>query len=208
MAYNMPRKKLTRFKELKSFENVFEDPIEFKKLKIDSPIILELACGKAYYTTELAKLHPNKFFIGVDKKGDRIWVGAKIAQEENLTNTAFIRDHIERTPEYLDKNSVDEIWITFPDPFPKKSNLNKRLTSPNFLEKYKQILKPGGKIHLKTDSKKLFDYTRKHVTPIEILKDIYSLEDIPTKLQIQTPFEKKHLNKGRKIYYMCFTLLP
>src|SRR5574341_2560269 len=166
----MTVKKLQRFAELSTFSNTFQNPAGMKgnwnKLyfKNDHPIILELACGKGEYTLELAKRFSGRNFIGVDLKGARLWRGAKTALEQNLTNVAFLRIPIEKITEYFAQNDVEEIWITFPDPFPRKGKAKKRLTSPRFLNLYRQILRPWGLVHLKTDDLNLFEYTR------EILK--------------------------------------
>ena len=131
------------------------------------PVILELACGKGEYATGLAQLHPQKNFIGVDIKGNRIWAGAKFSLDHHLTNVAFLRTQIHKIDTYFATNEVQEIWITFPDPQPRISKAKKRLVHPRFLRLYKKILRPGGKIHLKTDSPGLYNFTK---TVIDLYK--------------------------------------
>ena len=168
----MSKGKLERFAELKTFNNVFEYPDYpedkpfFLKgkwssgyFKNDNPITLELACGKGEYTIALAKKYPDRNFIGIDIKGARIWKGAKMALGEGLANVAFLRIFIDWLHNYFDKEEIDQIWITFPDPYPKKSKKNKRLTSSKFLNLYRNILKKGGQIHLKTDSDLLYQFS-------------------------------------------------
>src|SRR5258706_4917316 len=162
----MAHKKLIRFAELNSFSNVLQFPknIEGKWsefFKNEIPIILELACGKGEYAVGLGFLYSNKNFIGIDLKGNRIWVGAKKALENNLPNVAFLRTQIDQVNEYFSENEVAGIWITFPDPQLRKSKAKKRLTHPKFLRLYQQFLKPGGYIHLKTDSPDLYNFTKK-----------------------------------------------
>jgi tRNA (guanine-N7-)-methyltransferase len=149
--------KIRRFAEIDTFSNVFQldagKPLkgvwagEF--FKNNHPVVLELACGKGEYTVNLAQLFPDKNFIGIDYKGNRIWRGAKTALEENVPNVAFLRIQIENIVDYFAPGEVDEIWITFPDPQPQLGREKKRLTSPRFLDMYKQFLKPGGYINLK-----------------------------------------------------------
>lgn len=178
------------------------------------PITLELACGKGEYTVGMAKMFPERNFIGVDIKGARMWKGAKQVQEEKIPNAAFLRTRIELISEFFEKGEVDDIWITFPDPFPKDSDENNRLTSPMFLDRYRKILKTGGKIHLKTDSASLYDYScgempemYDYVELIHHDNDIYgNHKSLSGELELKTFYEKMHLEKGKKIKYAIFTL--
>jgi len=162
----MAHKKLIRFAELKTFSNVLENPTgmpgkwaEF--FSNNNPIILELACGKGEYAVGLGELHADKNFIGIDLKGNRIWVGAKKALQQGLKNVAFLRTQIDKINEHFAKEEVSEIWITFPDPQLRLSKAKKRLTHPKFLRMYQQLLKRGGLIHLKTYSPDLYSFTKK-----------------------------------------------
>jgi len=174
----------------------------------DHPIVLELACGKGEYTLGLAKMFPNKNFIGVDIKGNRIWRGAKDALDQGLSNVAFLRIRIEWIEKFFANEEVDEIWITFPDPFPRKSKVNRRLTSPFFLRKFRPLLKHPGIVHLKTDADSLFEFTREviqendFVQAVEILEDVYTQSTIKEELKIKTFYEKQHLEAGKSIKYI------
>ncbi|TVR82545.1 MAG: tRNA (guanosine(46)-N7)-methyltransferase TrmB [Chitinophagaceae bacterium] len=219
----MGKNKLKKFEELKSFPNVkeftgFFDVIDFGLkgkwnsgfFKNNNPVVLELACGRGDYTLELAKLHPGKNFIGIDIKGHRIWKGAKKALEENIENAAFLRTPIEKIADFFEAEEIDEIWITFPDPFPAIGSKNRRLTSPPFLEKYKQVLKQEGIIHLKTDADSLYKYSLEvaessSLKVLEKTNDLYSLPSISEDLQIKTHYERMHLQAGKKIKYLKFT---
>ena len=226
----MGKNKQKKFAEVKTFPNVFQvfnqmEPVledntgkkvdlrgNWRNLyfKNDHPIIVELACGKGDYTISLAKKYPEKNFIGIDIKGARIWTGAKHAVEEQLENVAFIRVRIENILTIFDMDEIDEIWITFPDPFPNK--VNRRLTAPKFLKLYNQILKPEGKVHLKTDDDDLFRYTlevaeeEKHQL-VQQINNVYEKENRPTILDIKTFYEKQHLANGRTIKYVAFKLM-
>ncbi len=159
----MGKDKLQKFAENDSFSNVFqplalhEDKNSFNLrghwnasfFNNTHPITLEIACGKGEYTVELAQAHPERNYIGIDKKGARLWRGAKTAVDTGMKNVAFLRTQIDFIEKCFAPNEVDEIWITFPDPQLKKSKARKRLTSPMFLPRYKNILRPGGWIHLK-----------------------------------------------------------
>ncbi len=169
----MAKHKLKQFAELETFSNVYHHLQTQKEVedfamrglwlknhfKNNHPLVLELGCGKGEYTTAMASAFNDKNFIGVDLKGNRLWTGAKIALENNLHNAAYLRTRIENITSAFAKNEVDEIWITFPDPQPTEKRIKKRLTSLPFLNRYQQILKPGGIIHLKTDSALLYDFT-------------------------------------------------
>ncbi len=208
--------KLQKFEELKTLPNVLEFPQNIKGhwhtdfFKNDNPIVLELACGKGDYTLAMSKLYPEKNFIGIDIKGARIWKGAVIADEQQLSNACFLRVYIEQLTDYFEKEEVSEIWITFPDPFIKKSKTRKRLTSERFLKMYNDLLPDSGKVHLKTDSSLLYDFTLESLESsnanINIMSaDIYSgPADNEPLLNIQTHYERMHLKEGRKIHYVQF----
>jgi len=212
----MGQKKLVRFAELKTFRNVLENPVNMPGRWNDfflnsSPIVLELACGKGEYAVGLGELFPQKNFIGIDLKGNRIWVGAKKALEQNLNNVAFLRTQIDQIAEHFANNEVDEIWITFPDPQLRKSKAKKRLTHPKFLRLYEQILKPDGLIHLKTDSPDLYQFTKLVIELyncklIHDMDNIYSEEISSPELKIKTHYEKLDIAQSNRIHYLCFSL--
>jgi tRNA (guanine-N7-)-methyltransferase len=212
----MAQKKLLRFAQIKVFENVFEYPQNMKGMwhvhfKNKQPIILELACGRGEYTVSLAKLHPDKNFIGIDVKGNRMYIGAKQALDEGIINAAFLRTQIEKLPDYFLKDEVDEIWITFPDPQLRLSKAKKRLTHPRFLRLYQQVLKDEGCINLKTDSPDLYLFTKKTASMLGInimedLDDAYSNEKIAEELKIKTHYESLDIAGSKKIHYLRFQL--
>ncbi len=179
--------------------------------KNDHPIVLELACGKGEYAVGLGVLFPHKNFIGVDLKGNRIWVGAKKALENHLTNVAFLRTEIDKIAEYFAKDEVSEIWITFPDPQLRNSKARKRLTHPKFLRFYQHFLVPGGFIHLKTDSPNLYQFTKLviekyHCRLHKDYADLYSLDNISAELQIKTHYDSLDIAKSNRVHYLCFSL--
>nr|MCU0386849.1 tRNA (guanosine(46)-N7)-methyltransferase TrmB [Flavihumibacter sp.] len=175
--------------------------------------ILELACGKGEYTVGLSALHPSQNFIGIDVKGNRIYIGAKKCLENNQTNAAFLRTKIDQITNYFTPAEVSEIWITFPDPQLRRSRHTKRLTHPKFLRKYQQILKPGGIIHLKTDSPVLFQFT---LWVIELyglelvnqIDDLYALPDISPELKIKTHYEGLDIAQSKRIHYLALPGFP
>jgi len=210
--------KLRRFAEVNTFNNVlqldagkpFKGNWSAGFFKNNNPVVLELACGKGEYTVNLARLFPDKNFIGIDYKGNRIWRGAKTALEEGVSNVGFLRIQIETILDYFAPAEVDEIWITFPDPQPQLSREKKRLTSPRFLEKYKQILKPGGFVHLKTDNDGLHAYTTEKIEEAGIklhkkTEDLYHSEHADEVLSIKTYYEKKYLEENKNINYLKFS---
>jgi len=212
----MGHKKLIRFAELETFGNVLQFPRNIKGkwaefLKNGNPIVLELACGKGEYAVGMGMLYPQKNFIGIDIKGNRIWVGAKKALENRLQNVAFLRIQIEQVNEYFSKAEVSEIWITFPDPQLRKSKAKKRLTHPKFLRLYQQFLKQDGYIHLKTDSPDLYEFTKKVIEMYGCAlhkdhEDLYHSETTSEELKIQTHYESLDIAQSNRIHYLCFSL--
>ena len=219
----MTKRKLERFAEMATFPNVLqpsfaevfrkEHPIKGKWnevfFKNNNPIVAELGCGKGEYTVGLARKFPDKNFLGIDIKGARIWKGAKTAFENNITNVGFLRTRIEFLDAFFIGDELDEIWITFPDPQPKKKN--KRLTSGKFLSMYKTFLKPTGIIHLKTDSADLFEYTfslvkHNHFHILNACDNLYAKGTNDDILSIQTFYEKQFLEQRKNIFYLRFVM--
>lgn len=214
----MGKDKLRRFAEIATFNNVFEleegqslkGNWNKEHFKNNHPLVLELACGKGEYSVNLARLFPDKNFIGIDYKGNRIWRGAKTALEDGILNVAFLRIQIEHILNYFDKGEVSEIWITFPDPQPQISREKKRLTFPGFLEKYRTILKPNGILHLKTDNDALHAYTHEKIAELGLqlhvrTEDLYRSDFADEVLSIKTYYEKKYLANEKNINYLKFS---
>lgn len=179
--------------------------------KNNNPIILELACGKGEYAVGLAKLYPERNFIGIDLKGNRIWVGAKKALQQNLKNVAFLRTQIDQVTDYFSQGETEAIWITFPDPQLRRSKAKKRLTHPKFLRLYQQFLAPGGLIHLKTDSPDLYKFTKMVIelyncTLHKDYDDVYKEIPITEDLRIKTHYESLDIAGSNRIHYLCFSL--
>ncbi|HYC39770.1 MAG TPA: tRNA (guanosine(46)-N7)-methyltransferase TrmB [Chitinophagaceae bacterium] len=211
----MGQKKLIRFAELKTFGNVFEFPENMpgnwsRFFGNQNPIVLELACGKGEYALGLARLHSEKNFIGVDIKGNRIWVGAKKAIQENLGNVAFLRTQIDHIAGYFGPGEVEEIWITFPDPQLRISKAKKRLTHPKFLRLYQKFLVPDARIHLKTDSPDLYAFTKTVIafTGARLHADVQDLYagDTAPELGIRTHYESLDISGSNRVHYLSFSL--
>lgn len=221
----MAKRKLQKFAELNTFPNVLQPrkeeylpgPYYLKGnwasgfFGNENPIVLELGCGKGEYSLCLARKNPEINFIGVDIKGERLWRGGKTALDEKLKNIVFLRVKIETIPSFFAQNEISEIWITFPDPQPNKPRIKKRLTSPQFLNRYKTFLKPDGIIHLKTDNVGLFDYTLETITEenhrlICETHDLYNSSVTGDVFSTQTHYENIFLAKGLPICYLKFML--
>ena len=218
------KNKLRKFAENLTFPNLFQPTVEEVRkgfmlkgkwnrnfFNNDYPIVLELGCGKGEYTIALSKKYPERNFIGIDIKGARLWRGAKTSQEDKLTNVAFIKSYIGFIENFFDKDEISEIWITFPDPQPRMKQVKKRLTSPRFLDHYKNIIKSGGIVHLKTDNVELFDFTmgeigRNDYELLESTKDLYTSNPEGEAAETQTYYENMFLKKGMKINYLKFRL--
>ena len=219
----MGKDKLRRFEAIKSFDNVFE-PVREQDFehsgkwnenifKNQNPIVLELGCGKGEYSVGLGTLFSDKNYIGVEIKGNRIYIGAREAIDKNLNNVAFLRTRIDYIDSYFKENEVDEIWLTFSDPQPNKPR--KRLTSTLFINRYRKFLKPGGLIHLKTDSSVLFDSTMEQIKLnkyelVDLRPDLYATVKEGDKEQkifsIKTHYETLFTKRGHVIKYCCFKI--
>jgi tRNA (guanine-N7-)-methyltransferase len=218
------KNKLKRFKENETFSNVIQPTREEvlnnsltlkgnwnrNFFKNENPIVLELGCGKGEYSVNLAKMFPEKNFLGIDIKGARFWRGAKTALEEKINNVGFLRTQIELVDFIFDENEVDEIWITFPDPQIKYKRTKHRMTNPDFLNKYKKILKPNGMVHLKTDSEYMHGYTLGLLQGLGLTieyahHDVYGTTNAPKEVTaIQTYYESQYLAINKKITYLRF----
>ena len=218
------KNKLKRFKENETFSNVIqptrEDVLNNTLMlkgnwnrnffKNENPIVLELGCGKGEYSVNLATMFPEKNFLGIDIKGARFWRGAKTALAEKINNVGFLRTQIELVDFIFDENEIDEIWITFPDPQIKYKRTKHRMTNPDFLNKYKKILKPNGMVHLKTDSEYMHGYTLGLLQGLGLTieyahHDVYGTTNAPKEVtDIQTYYESQYLAINKKITYLRF----
>lgn len=219
----MGRNKLARFRQNEENDNVIQDGKEiFEKIKGNwnttqfkngNPIVVELACGRGEFTVGLGRAHQDQNFIGVDIKGSRIWKGSTIAIAEGIANVAFLRTQIELLDKFFGTQEISELWITFPDPFPRDGDEKRRLTSPRFLELYRPLIKNDGIIHFKTDNTGLFDYTldllqsREDIDLLLFTHDFYQSEWKDDHLGIQTRYEKMFSEKGEKIKYLKFRFI-
>ncbi len=212
----MGQKKLVRFAELETFKHVLQYPENMagkwkEWFPHEGSITLELACGKGEYAVGLGRMHPDQNFIGIDQKGNRLWVGAKQCLQVGLSNVGFLRTQIDSIASYFGKDEISEIWITFPDPQLRNSKQKKRLTHPKYLRLYHQFLQAGGKIHLKTDSPNLYRFTLKVIdlyglTLHQITDDLYAQSGLSPELQIKTHYEQLDIAGSNKIHYCCFSL--
>jgi tRNA (guanine-N7-)-methyltransferase len=214
------KRKLERFEIIAGRENVIQPGKEMYGqikgnwnelyFKNSNSITVELACGRGEYTIGLAKLFPERNFIGIDIKGDRIWKGSTLAVESKLCNVGFLRAPILMTENFFDPGEIDEIWLTFPDPRPRKKDIKRRLTSPRYLEIYKSVLRPGGIVRLKTDNTGLFEYSleeirsREDATGLEVTHDLYDSNLRPECFDIKTRYEEMFAGQGERIKYLRF----
>lgn len=214
------RKKQQRFIDNQKNRNVIQEGKEIFEtikgkwqsdfFKNSNDIVLELACGRGEYSTGLGAIYRDKNFIGIDLKGNRIWIGSKKANLEGLDNVAFLRTQIDHLERYFEPDEINEIWIIFPDPRSKGSDVRRRLTNPKYLEIYKKLIKSGGIIHLKTDSTELFDYTleilegRKDVDGLQYTWELYKSKYADDHHGIKTKYEHQFSRQGYDIKYLRF----
>lgn len=211
------RRKGKKQKEVRSLQNVFWGNIDniakelLNRFSNNQKFTLELGCGNGEYTISLAKKYPEKIFIGIDVKGSRIWTGAKYAIENQIMNCVFIILRIDRLNLIFPQNSVEEIWIPFPNPFPMRKSIKQRLVHKRFLDVYRKICFPGARIHLKTDDNSLFDYAiqvtkEEKLNLISAIDDLYNSSEYKDQLSITTKFEQQHISNNKTIKYVCFSL--
>ena len=210
----MARKKLKRLKEVQKLPNAFSSENENVEELLNfyfgnrKPFTLEIGCGHGDYTIELAKMYPERNFIGIDYKGDRIYAAASKANELNLKNAAFLVSGAEKLAEIFSRKKVEEIFIPFPDPHYPQKNF-KKLVAKNFLNVYKNIVTENAKGHFKTDNEELYNYA------LNILRtdnykvhfatsNLYALQGLDHYHSIKSKYEKQYLEKGKEIKYICF----
>ncbi len=214
------KRKQERFRIIEGLDNVIEPTkANYNSIKgnwreshfkNNNPVTIELACGRGEYSVALGKLFPERNFIGVDMKGERIWKGSTLAVEQGLSNVAFLRTQILLIENFFAVGEVDEIWLTFPDPRPRKRDIKRRLTSPRFLEMYQRLLKPGGYVRLKTDNTLLYTYTlealqqRTDILDLQYTDRVYESPLRPECFDIKTRFEEMFAAKGETIKYLRF----
>lgn len=216
----MSRRKTERKEEFDILPNCLNENREWKGrwasfFGNEAPISLELGCGKARLSMGQARLLPQRNFIGIDVKAPRMWVAARQAHAEGMKNIAFLRAHIQMIEEYFAEGEVDEIWITFPDPFPRKRQIKLRMTGHAFLLRYQKIMKPGGHIYFKTDNEDLFNWTLEHFEELRqagkldvkihaLTRDLHNSDQLNERNSIVTDFEARFLEEGKKTLFVEF----
>lgn len=214
------KSKLKRFEIIASRDNVLEPGKEiylnikgnWKSLyfKNTNPITVELACGRGEYSVGMARQFLDRNFVGVDKKGDRLWKGSTWAVEDQLSNVGFLRTEILFLESFFEAGEIEELWLTFPDPRPRKRDIKRRLSSSRYLDMYKKLLKPGGYFRFKTDNTDLFNFTLEELSLRNDLDDFQSTHDLyasslrPECYDIKTRYEEMFAAQGEKIKYLRF----
>lgn len=201
------KRKKWKFAHFAQWPNCFEaEDVEPQQWK--QPLVLEVGAGTADLAVGLARLRPGEHYIAVDVKADRLYTGAKIALAEKLDNIAFVRAHLEQLPAITAPRSVRELWITFPDPFPRKKQARRRLTHPKYLQFYEHLLTSGGVVRFKTDNRELFLWSLEQIIAtgwqiVELSFDLHE-SDLSESYKITTRYERKFMAEGIQINFVSF----
>ncbi|WCK55501.1 tRNA (guanosine(46)-N7)-methyltransferase TrmB [Aneurinibacillus sp. Ricciae_BoGa-3] len=169
----------------------------------DHPLHVELGTGKGRFVTTLAEHNPEINYIGVELREEVLISAVKKAQDKQLKNIAFLWININDLENYFGEAEVNQFYLNFSDPWPKKRHAARRLTDSGFLVKYERLLNPAGKIALKTDNEGLFEYSLNEFAAQQfLLQDItFNLHESPfAEGNVMTEYEAKFVEKGMKIY--------
>lgn len=170
---------------------------EWAKRPVD---VLELGAGTGLFSVELARRCPGKTFVAVDVKADRLQKGAYEAKKDGLKNIFFVRARADQLGELVTDHTLESLWITFPDPFPKKRSAGRRMTHANYLKQYMQLLKHDGGFYLKHDNRDFFMWSLEQLVGekwriTELSFDLHESE-LPDDYKIQTTYEQRWLSEG------------
>lgn len=171
-----------------------------------TPAVLEIGAGTGLFCVAQAENTPDSLHLAVDVKADRLQKGARMAIEKSLSNVRFLRARAEQLEEIIPPRSISTIWLTFPDPFSKDRSSKHRLTHPRYLELYKKLLKPGGKLRLKTDAVAFFDWSLEQMAEegwnIRELSFNLHGSAVEDSAKVSTTYEQRYVREGKKICYM------
>ena len=131
----------------------------------DHPIHIEIGMGKGRFLMDMATLHPEINYVGIEKYSSVLIRGIQKQEELQLPNVMFIRMEAEYITEVFAKDEVDRIYLNFSDPWPKDRHAKRRLESREFLKRYNEILVPEGVVEFKTDNMDLFEFALEEVEP-------------------------------------------
>lgn len=168
--------------------------------------VAEIGAGTGLFSVMQAADHPEGKFLAVDVKGDRLQKGAYKATEMGLENVRFLRARANQLDELLPAHNLDILWITFPDPFPKKHSAGRRLTHPQFLKEYARLLKADGALYFKTDATNLFTWSLEQLViegwQIKELSFDLHESDLAEWYKIQTTYERRFISQGLKVNFV------
>lgn len=178
------------------WENLFGD---------HKPIHLEIGMGKGKFLMEMAKLHPEVHYIGIEKYSSVLIRALEKMEEEPLDNLHFLRMDAEYIHQYFERGEVAQIYLNFSDPWPKDRHAKRRLTSRQFLARYREILKEDGKVIFKTDNRDLFDFSLEEVEAAGWTLDLCTFDLHHSQYvdgNVMTEYEEKFVAKGNPICKM------
>ena len=185
-----------------------ESAVHFQGLPLDG-VVIELGAGTGLFSVELAARHLDQQFVAIDVKADRLQKGARLALERGLTNVKFLRARADQLGELFTENSVVSIWLTFPDPYPKKGSAGRRMTHPTYLRTYTKLLKREGSLYLKHDDPTFFQWSLEQLVATgwrirELSFDLHKSE-LSDDYKILTTYEQRWLGEGKPTNFVRAT---
>lgn len=169
----------------------------------ENPIEIEIGMGKGRFIMELAALHPNINYVGIERYPSVLLRGLQKRAELELNNIYFMCVDAKNLAEIYAPGEVEKIYLNFSDPWPKDRHEKRRLTSEDFMAVYNQILRPDGVVEFKTDNRGLFDYSLEAIPRAgwKIADYTYDLHHSEMGIgNVMTEYEEKFSSKGNPIY--------
>ena len=188
-------------------EMVIQDPAQWKgrwheRFGNNNPIHIEIGSGKGQFVSGMARQNPNINYIGIEIQESVLVVALEKALAADVPNLQLLHVNGGQVTDYFEDGEVDQIYLNFSDPWPKKRHAKRRLTHESFLVGYEKVLQPFGELHFKTDNRGLFEYSLASFSQFGlVLKQVWlDLHQVEFPGNVMTEYEEKFSAKGHPIY--------